>query len=81
MKRFCSQRGQGLVEYLILVALIAVCSISIVSHVGKNVQELYAKVSRALQGENTTVTISRDRNEMRKQRGFDDFEKGAEVDN
>ncbi|NBX92400.1 MAG: hypothetical protein EBQ85_04120 [Proteobacteria bacterium] len=43
-------RGQGLVEYLILVCLISVSSIAVVSLVGANIKELYANVAQSLQG-------------------------------
>ena len=43
-----SRAGQGLVEYLILVCLVAVSAIAIVSVVGKNIKEQYANISAAL---------------------------------
>lgn len=43
-----SNRGQGLVEYLILVALIAVGTIGVVKVVGQNVTKQYENINRAL---------------------------------
>lgn len=43
-----SKKGQGLIEYLILVALIAVGSIAVLKVVGQNVTKQYERVNRAL---------------------------------
>ncbi len=43
-----NNRGQGLMEYLILVALIAVVSIGAVKVVGKNLYKQYDHINRAL---------------------------------
>ena len=44
------QKGQGLVEYLILVCLIAVSAIAVVTVVSTNIKEQFANVSNALRG-------------------------------
>ena len=43
-----NQKGQGLIEYLILVAIIAVATIGIVRVVGANVAVQFANVAKAL---------------------------------
>lgn len=43
-----NKKGQGLVEYLILVALIAVVSIGVVKIVGKNITSQYENINRAM---------------------------------
>lgn len=48
MKRLKNRRGQGMIEYLILVALIAVGSMAIVRVVGKNVSVQFANIAKAL---------------------------------
>lgn len=48
IKKIKSNRGQGLVEYLILVALIAVGTIGVVKVVGQNVTKQYENINRAL---------------------------------
>lgn len=54
-----SNRGQSLVEYLVLTCLVAVAAISVVATVGRNIQEHYANVSSALtRGEGKSVTHS-----------------------
>ena len=70
------RRGQGLIEYLILVCLISVAAIGVVSIVGKNVKEVYANVSAALRsGEEVKVTPAG--KETYELRGMDDFMKSA----
>lgn len=48
MKRLRNAQGQGLVEYLILVALIAVGSIAVMRVVGNSVNVQFSKVAKAL---------------------------------
>ena len=43
-----NNNGQGLVEYLILVALIAVVSIGVVKVVGNNISTQYENINRAM---------------------------------
>jgi Flp pilus assembly pilin Flp len=45
-----AKTGQSLVEYLILVCLVALSAIGVVKIVGKNIEEQYANISSALQG-------------------------------
>jgi len=71
-----NRTGQGLVEYLVLVCLIAVSAISIVSVVGKNIQEQYTNVSQALRGE-SKISLSRPEKKNYDWRGMDDFMEGA----
>ncbi len=47
-KKIKSKHGQSLVEYLILVALIAVGTIGVVKVVGQNVTKQYENINRAL---------------------------------
>jgi pilus assembly protein Flp/PilA len=46
-----NQKGQSLVEYLIIVALVGVSAIVIMKAVGQNVNVQFAKVAKALGGE------------------------------
>lgn len=43
-----NKRGQGLIEYLMLVALIAVATIGVVKIVGHNLGKKYENINRAL---------------------------------
>jgi pilus assembly protein Flp/PilA len=44
------QRGQGLIEYLIIVAIMAVSTIGIVSIMGQTVKGKFASITSSLQG-------------------------------
>lgn len=43
-----NKKGQGLIEYLMLVALIAVATIGVVKVVGFNIGKKYENINRAL---------------------------------
>lgn len=43
-----NKKGQGLIEYLMLVALIAVATIGVVKVVGYNLSKKYENINRAL---------------------------------
>lgn len=43
-----NQKGQGMIEYMILVALIAIGTLGVVKVVGQNVSKQYENINRAL---------------------------------
>jgi pilus assembly protein Flp/PilA len=52
LKRFRrDQRGQGMTEYIIIVALIAIAAIGVVTIFGDNIRDLFAGATNALAGE------------------------------
>lgn len=54
MKRiYQNQRGQSLIEYLILVALVAIGSIGVMRVVGQNIAKQYENINHALGAKNT----------------------------
>ena len=58
LKLFKSQSGQGMSEYLIIVALIAVAAIGVVTVFGRDIRELFSGTTDSLagnQGQNTAV--------------------------
>jgi pilus assembly protein Flp/PilA len=55
--RLRQKRGQGMTEYIIIVALIAVGSIAIVSRFGANVQAMFKASANAIAG-NTNVDVT-----------------------
>lgn len=71
-----NHRGQGLVEYLILVCLIAVSAIAVVSTVGTNIKEQYANISAALRNRRGVKLSQPDAGAYR-HRGMDDYAEGA----
>ena len=72
-------RGQGLVEYLILVCLLAVSAIGIVSVVGQNLKARYANISSALRGEDVRKQLVTPESDLYEMRGFDDFHESAQA--
>jgi pilus assembly protein Flp/PilA len=79
MRSFLSnQRGQGLIEYLIIVALVAVAGISVMKVVGQNVHAQFAHVADAIQGKNSNVHLDEVRETQYQKRDMGDFFKGAD---
>jgi Flp pilus assembly pilin Flp len=72
-----NRRGQGLVEYLIIVALIAVATIGVVRVMGQAVASRFATISYALQGQKKTPHVDEiDENLLRK-KDLGDFMNGV----
>jgi pilus assembly protein Flp/PilA len=55
MRLIKDDRGQGMTEYIIIVALIAIAAIGVVTIFGDNIRDLFAGSTNALAGE-TKVT-------------------------
>ena len=53
-KLFRSESGQGMSEYLIIVALIAVAAIGVVTVFGKDIRELFSASTDSLAGNSST---------------------------
>ena len=51
-------RGQGMAEYIIVVALVAVACIGVVSLFGDNVRALFATASNSLAGNESTKAMT-----------------------
>ena len=67
-----SNKGQGLIEYLILVCVVSVAAIGVVSIVGRNIQEQYANISHALQKEKR-IKMTKPDPRSYQGKGMDDF--------
>lgn len=52
------QRGQGMTEYIIIVALIAVAAIGVYKFFGQTVRSQTAGLAKELAGENATAEIT-----------------------
>lgn len=50
IKQLKNKKGQGLIEYLIIVAIVAIGSISVIKVVGANLDVQFANVAQALGG-------------------------------
>ncbi len=51
-----SQKGQGMTEYLIIVALIAIAAIGVVTVFGRDIRELFSGTTDSLAGNQATNT-------------------------
>lgn len=71
-----NQSGQGMVEYLIIVAIIAIASISIVKSTGEVIQSRFHSIAEALQSNEVDNRVNIQKNQYS---GHDmgNFMKGA----
>lgn len=75
-----NNRGQGLIEYLIIVAIMAVATMSILRVMNQTVQAKFAKVTQSLQGNGAPVHVRYENvsEEHFKKRDMGDFFKGTQ---
>ena len=52
------RRGQGMTEYIIIVALVAIAAIGVVTIFGDNIRDLFAGATNALAGESSVSVES-----------------------
>lgn len=72
------QSGQGLIEYLILVSLIAVATLGIVRLLGHSLSARFSNVTLAIQGRNPRqVEVESVQKQHYKKRDMSDFFNGA----
>ncbi len=77
-----NERGQGLMEYLILVALITVACVGVVRVVGNNVAKQYANVNVALGAEGPEQhDLSKVDDRWLKKKDLSNFVNGARSEN
>lgn len=50
-----ARRGQGMTEYIIIVALIAIAAIGVITLFGDNLRQLFASSAEALAGNDTVA--------------------------
>ena len=73
-----SKKGQGLVEYLILVALIAVGTIAVIKVVGQNITKQYERVNRSLGANGSSeITLDGVAESQLKRKDLSNFMEGA----
>lgn len=77
MKIIKNQRGQGLIEYLVIVALMGVAAIAIVRVLGSTVNAKFTNITRALRADETKVEYERIDDSYYKKRNLDNFFNGA----
>ena len=77
-----NRKGQGLVEYLIIVALVGVATMAVVRVVGTNVSIQFAKVNEALGGRHISHLNEQNvTSEMVKRKDLTNFLDGARLEN
>jgi Flp pilus assembly pilin Flp len=79
-KQLRKRRGQGMTEYLIITALIAVGAIGVVGILGKNVQANFGTIANALRGGDSIKVQTADQVTDADQWDMGDFYKGAKTD-
>lgn len=68
------ERGQGMTEYIIIVALIAILSIGIISLFGTQIRDWFGAGTKQLSGEeDATVTNRSDQVDDKVEKGIDDL--------
>lgn len=70
------QRGQGMTEYIIIVALVAIGAIAVVSIFGDNIRALFGTSANALAGDGQ-VFEGEQVEEDQVERDLNDFQEGA----
>lgn len=74
-----SKKGQGLIEYLIIVALIAIATMAIMRVMSQTVSAKFARVTEALQGKKSSADIQVDsiQSQHFKKKDMSDFFQGT----
>ncbi|MBK9292933.1 MAG: Flp family type IVb pilin [Oligoflexia bacterium] len=75
-----NEKGQSLVEYLIIVSLVAVGSIFIIRSLGETVQVRFANITNALQGKETNIQPAEVKADFFKKRELHNFFKESPDD-
>lgn len=69
------QDGQGMTEYIIIVALIAIAAIGVVTVFGDNIRKLFGTSANALNGQQSSTSGTKDSNGRSAHRKLSDFAK------
>jgi pilus assembly protein Flp/PilA len=79
---FKSQKGQGMVEYLIIVCIVAVGTIGVVRVVGQNISVQYANIAKALGSgkDDNQYKAGNIEDYMYKKKDLNDFLQGSVTD-
>ncbi len=77
MKLKFNQSGQSLVEYLVIVSIIAIGSIAVVRSLGETIYVRFANITNALQNKDTDLQPSVLNNSEFRKKGLNDFFKEA----
>jgi len=72
-----NERGQGLIEYLVIVALMGVATIAIVRVMGQTVSQRFATITSTLQGKSKTYNDAEITASSLKKHDLGDFFEGS----
>lgn len=73
-----NKKGQGLIEYLIIVAIVAVGSIAVIKVVGGNINVQFANVAQALGGTDSRKKTAHEvTDSLYKKKDFSNFFEGS----
>jgi pilus assembly protein Flp/PilA len=75
-KNKLNRRGQGMTEYIIIVALIAIATIGVITLFGNNIRKLFGASADALSGQTEVTTGAQTSGGMKKTKTLEDFAKG-----
>ena len=77
MKIIKNQRGQGLIEYIVLVALLAVATIGITRVLGQVIKKKYTEISYAIAGEKRKLSTPNIDTHLYQKSDLGNFMRGA----
>ncbi len=72
-----NEKGQGLIEYLIIVALIAVATIGVMTVLSQSLRSQFASISDALQGKKKTYRVEAIDESLTRKKDLGDFMNGV----
>ena len=74
-----NQKGQGLIEYLVLVAFMVVACIGVIRGINHTINTKYQEIDFALRGTEKHIERERVNHTLSKKRSLSDFIRGAGV--
>ncbi|NOK23268.1 hypothetical protein [Corallococcus carmarthensis] len=72
-KQFRKNRGQGMTEYIIIVALIAIAAIGVITLFGDNIRKLFGASAAALAGEDNVANEGQTASDALKKKTMKNF--------
>lgn len=76
IRKKLNNKGQSLVEYLIIVGIVAIGTIGVVRALGYNISANFTRISNALTNKSTNVE-TKDADQFHKMKDFGNFMEGA----
>ena len=71
-------RGQGMTEYIIIVALIAIAAIGVITLFGDNIKALFGMSADALAGQTSVSRRTKNSNSTMEKKGLSNFSQNNE---